>query len=175
MPATGRLLRASSSPGTDRGWGRKGAEQAFDSVKSPEIRNEFSFIAWRARTHIHNDKPHLAWEVSRPPADVGPDSHLLQAYLSLDVSSKSYVLLQVSWERAAVRVTVREGDCQHVLLHGSFLLLPQGDAPLSPSSLSLSLSPLLSPSSDSIGLTAYDCFPAVDALRPHLLVGFRRA
>ncbi|EKX51995.1 hypothetical protein GUITHDRAFT_157180 [Guillardia theta CCMP2712] len=56
----------------------KGAEQAFDSVKSPEIRNEFSFIAWRARTHIHNDKPHLAWE----------------AYLSLDVSSNAYVLLQ---------------------------------------------------------------------------------
>ena len=70
----------------------------------------------------------------------------MQAYLSLDVSSKSYVLLQVSWERAAVRVTLREGDCQHVLLHGAFLLLSQGDAFLSlsllPSPSSLSLLPI---------------------------------
>lgn len=56
-----------------------GAEVAFDAVRSDELRAEFSYIAWKAKTKIHCDKPQLAWE----------------AYLSLEASSKSYTLLQM--------------------------------------------------------------------------------
>ena len=51
----------------------------LDAVHTESLKSEFTYIAWKAKTKIHCGKPQLAWE----------------AYLSLDASSKSYILLQM--------------------------------------------------------------------------------